>query len=83
MTCDTVSAITDIHSMCFSLIRISHALDVLVKHKRIDFEMASQVKEFLETNPARIPITKLLTDERTSKINEVKVDLVMTSPVTC
>lgn len=57
--------------MNFSLIRISQALDVLVRHKRIDVDMASQVKDFLRNNPAQIPMTKLLTDERTSKINEV------------
>jgi len=55
----------------YSLIRISDALDVLVKHKRINAEIAQEVMAFLDANPAKIPLSKSLTDERTSKINEV------------
>lgn len=59
--------------LSFSLIRISDALDVLVKHKRINSEIAQEVMDFLKSNPASIPITKKDTDERTSKINEVSL----------
>ena len=56
----------------YSLVRIYEALDILVRHKRINSEIADEVKTFLKSNPASIPlIAKTESDERTSKINEV------------
>ena len=55
-----------------SLVRVYEALDILVRHKRINSEIAEEVKTFLKSNPASIPLTaKTESDERTSKINEV------------
>lgn len=54
-----------------SLIRISDALDILVRHNRINSDMAKEVIDFLRSNPAEIPLVKREPDNRTSKINEV------------
>lgn len=59
-----------------SLVRVSEALDILVRHNRINSEMASQVMTFLRAHPAQIPMSKNETDKRTSKINEVSVKVI-------
>ncbi|XP_067938297.1 uncharacterized protein [Watersipora subatra] len=53
------------------LIRVSEALSILVKHKRIDSGIADQVNSFLSSNPAQIPFAKKESRERTSQINEL------------
>jgi len=54
-----------------SLIRVSEALDILLKHKRIDAELSNEVMRFLKANPANIPFTKAEDHQRTSQINKV------------
>ncbi|KAF6036080.1 UMPS [Bugula neritina] len=53
------------------LIRVSEALDILLKHKRIDAELSNEVMRFLKANPANIPFTKAEDHQRTSQINKL------------